>query len=345
MGRSRMALSLRSGLQNLSTVHPCKVTRQQIPKEEYQLLKMSRKMASRQAERSLNSSSFAAAIGLRGENARDELLLTIGNCLYYQQAHSQIATSTVCQRGEAKSSSKVDIVDNVPLVSEPARESSLDLKDLDGRKWGIKHESRALATYASNFIPLTCSGATAVQCRKPILLANDYGDKLYVKPDATLVGAELLYPGGVVIEVKCPYGDGDPKPQPKVVPNHMLQLQSSMAATFCHSCHVVYWTPRGTNIFLVPRNDSYIKLMLHALSLFLRMTDIVKQGVPTEETNAQQYLLDRAWLKDEEFCKVLKSHHHLRKKLQHLSTSLAKKSEAIARIPLTEYVSLSQPES
>ena len=61
---------------------------------------------------------------------------------------------------------------------------------------------------------------------------------------------------------------GKPVPYKNVCVNHIPQIMLEMFCTSTQECHYVVWTPVGTKVFLVERDDSYIELLLNYLYKF-----------------------------------------------------------------------------
>ena len=61
---------------------------------------------------------------------------------------------------------------------------------------------------------------------------------------------------------------GKPVPYKSVCVNHIPQIMLEMYCTTTQQCHYVVWTPVGTKVFLVERDDSYIELLLNYLYKF-----------------------------------------------------------------------------
>lgn len=56
---------------------------------------------------------------------------------------------------------------------------------------------------------------------------------------------------------------GKPIPYKNVCVNHIAQIMLEMFCTSTQQCHFVVWTPVGTKVFLVERDDAYIELLLN----------------------------------------------------------------------------------
>ena len=114
------------------------------------------------------------------------------------------------------------------------------------------------------------------------------------------------------MEVKCPYGHGSPSPHEALSARQLPQLQGAMLATGAAHCHLVSWSPLGTNIFWVPGSATFQAEMVHALALFARPT------------------LDEAKL--EEAGRAVRLH----------SQALARRAECVGRLPMIDCVLLGQ---
>ena len=77
--------------------------------------------------------------------------------------------------------------------------------------------------------------------------------------------------------MKCPFMGGKPIPYNNVCINHMHipQIMLEMFCTSTQECHYVVWTPIGTKVLLVKRDDKYIELLinylfnLHGMKMYL----------------------------------------------------------------------------
>ena len=61
---------------------------------------------------------------------------------------------------------------------------------------------------------------------------------------------------------------GKPIPYKNVCINHIPQIMLEMFCTSTQQCHYVAWTPIGTKVFLIERDDAYIELLLNYLYKF-----------------------------------------------------------------------------
>lgn len=84
-------------------------------------------------------------------------------------------------------------------------------------------------------------------------------------PDAIIEQAGIAK---IVIEIKCPFMGGKPVPYKNVCVNHIPQIMLEMFCTSTQQCHYVVWTPVGTKVFLVERDDAYLELLLNCLYKF-----------------------------------------------------------------------------
>lgn len=60
-----------------------------------------------------------------------------------------------------------------------------------------------------------------------------------------------------VLKIKCPFLGGKPFPYRNVCISHIPQIMLEMFSTSTQQCHFVVWTPVGTKVFLIDRDDSY----------------------------------------------------------------------------------------
>jgi hypothetical protein len=112
-------------------------------------------------------------------------------------------------------------------------------------------------------------------------------------PDALLEGAdELVGPGGVVVEVKCPFGGGAPRAYGRMHARHMPQVQGLMLATRRAMCHFVSWSPSGATVFGVHANESYQHAMVQALTAAASAAHDGRELSADEEAHAA---LVRSW--------------------------------------------------
>lgn len=84
-------------------------------------------------------------------------------------------------------------------------------------------------------------------------------------PDAIIEQAGIAK---IVIEIKCPFMGGKPVTYKNVCVNHIPQIMLEMFCTSTQQCHYVVWTPVGTKVFLVERDDAYLELLLNCLYKF-----------------------------------------------------------------------------
>ena len=61
---------------------------------------------------------------------------------------------------------------------------------------------------------------------------------------------------------------GEPVPYRNVCINHIPPIMLEMFCTSTQQCHYIVWTPVGTKVFLVKRDDCYIELLLNYLYKF-----------------------------------------------------------------------------
>eukprot|EP00967_Tisochrysis_lutea_P101440 scaffold152222_cov35-Tisochrysis_lutea.AAC.2 len=160
-------------------------------------------------------------------------------------------------------------------------------------------------------------------------------------------GAERIWPGGTVVEVKCPFREGSPSPHLWIPSAFMPQLQGQLMATGAARLHLVSWSPYGATVFHVPHDIDYQQQMSQALALFvngsrarnLRRRSATARPLPElalEQGNGSQAL-------DPHFDRANKETlWQLSKDLRERSIELAKRAECIARIPPSDCVTIVQ---
>ena len=98
-----------------------------------------------------------------------------------------------------------------------------------------------------------------------LLKDGDNQEWLGSSPDGVIEYNGILK---TVIEIKCPFMGGKPIPYKNVCINHIPQIILEMFCTSTKQCHYVVWTPIGTKVFLIERDNSYIELLLNCLYKF-----------------------------------------------------------------------------
>ena len=193
--------------------------------------------------------------------------------------------------------------------------ASADVQQSDpGVDWGQRHEASGLATYLSSYLSAACPSAEAHETGFwPFEVSHPSGARASVgaTPDAIVRGAEQVWPGGLVVEVKCPFRGGQPAPHVTVLPRMMPQLQGQLLATGAATLHLVSWSPYGSTVFRVTADLDYQREMGEALAL------VARQATGDGEELGR---LSRA--------------------VRERSVVLAKRSERVALIPPSECVSV-----
>ena len=159
-----------------------------------------------------------------------------------------------------------------------------------GSRWGHRYERSALATYLHAYVQPRCSAARVLETgfwpiggdATSVLPPSDGNLALGASPDALLDGVDALFPGGVVVEVKCPYGAGVPRAQGRVHARQMPQLQGALLATGRAHCHLVTWSPAGASVFGVAADAAYQRAMVEALVLAVEAAREGRPLVPME---------------------------------------------------------------
>ena len=149
--------------------------------------------------------------------------------------------------------------------------------------------------------------------------------------------ADRIWPGGTVVEVKCPFRNGSPTPHLSIRPNTMPQLQGQLMATGAARLHFVSWSPYGTTVFNVNSDVPYQQQMGEALALFVQLTAAHKReraaglGATSDARAAPRF--------DQGSKTLLRE---LSARVRARSIELAKKAECIAMIPAADCVDVVQ---
>ena len=126
----------------------------------------------------------------------------------------------------------------------------------DAMRWGSMCEDHAVATYIHK-MPCKMFKKTGLWIQ-----SDDNGSSwLGVSPDG-------IVDEDTVIEIKCPYMAGNPFPYRKVPVSYVPQCQLEMYATNTSKCHFVCWTPKRTFVYLIERDQQFIKELLDRLRSF-----------------------------------------------------------------------------
>ena len=131
--------------------------------------------------------------------------------------------------------------------------------------WGSINEDSALVTYLNKFFSQNKGGAVVKQTGIWCLKDDNNINWLGSSPGGIIELDGILK---TVIEIKCPFMGGKPVPYKNVCVNHIPQIMLEMFCTSTQQCHYVVWTPIGTKVFLVERDDTYIELLLNYLHKF-----------------------------------------------------------------------------
>lgn len=137
--------------------------------------------------------------------------------------------------------------------------------------WGSINEDSALVPYLKSF--LTKSKDDYIVRETGIWFLNDENNQSWLgsSPDGII---EENGKRKTVLEIKCPFMGGKPVPYKNVSVNHIPQIMLEMFCTSTQQCHYVVWTPVGTKVFLVERDDSYIELLLNYLYRFWNLASV-----------------------------------------------------------------------
>lgn len=121
--------------------------------------------------------------------------------------------------------------------------------------WGTHNEASAQLDYEME------TGNSITECG-----FCEYNEWLGASPDGLVVDCNA------VIEIKCPFGQRDKNPpQFKTAaeqPHYYAQMQIEMLATGTDACHFYQWSPHGTRLEIVQRDDGYIDDAVKELKAF-----------------------------------------------------------------------------
>ena len=131
--------------------------------------------------------------------------------------------------------------------------------------WGSMNEHSALVTYLNKFFSQSKHGATVKETGIWFLKNSNNQNWLGSSPDGIIEENGKLT---TVLEMKCPFMGGKPVPYKKVCVNHIPQIMLQMCCTSTQQCHYIVWTPVGTKVFLIERDDKYLELLLNYLYKF-----------------------------------------------------------------------------
>ena len=127
-------------------------------------------------------------------------------------------------------------------------------------EWGVLNEAAAIDQYKKITGHEVNSMGFAVH-------SNVRFDWLGASPDG-LLGC---FPGGGILEVKCPYNKGKPEtglPWSAMPFYYMPQVQGQMEIMDCEWVDLYCWTPNGSTIFRVVRERGYWNLISGILREF-----------------------------------------------------------------------------
>ncbi|KAE9601096.1 putative ING family protein [Lupinus albus] len=127
-------------------------------------------------------------------------------------------------------------------------------------EWGVINEATAIDQYKKITGNEVTSMAFAVH-------SNEHFDWLGASPDG-LLGS---FPGGGILEVKCPFNKGKPEtgsPWLTMPFYYMPQVQGQMEIVDCEWVDLYCWTPSGSTIFRVLRDRNYWNLIHGILKEF-----------------------------------------------------------------------------
>ena len=120
-------------------------------------------------------------------------------------------------------------------------------------RWGSLMEICAVATYMKYFPNATYQSTGIWQ--------HERCPWLGISPDG-------LVNNDIVVEIKCPFMNGNPFPYRNIPAQYIGQAQFEMYATKRRKMHFVVWTPKTTKIYEMEMNDEFIQLVLEELQAF-----------------------------------------------------------------------------
>ena len=164
-----------------------------------------------------------------------------------------------------------------------------------GAQWGHRYERSALATYLTAYVQPRCSTARLLETGFWPIASHPSGLAMGASPDALLEGWDSAFPGGVSVEVKCPFGGGIPRAQGKVHPRQMPQIQGTLLATGRAHCHFVTWSPSGAAIYHVRSEPAYQQAMVESLA---SITSAARAGRRLDTAEQQAAKRVRVWSAD-----------------------------------------------
>ena len=82
------------------------------------------------------------------------------------------------------------------------------------------------------------------------------------------VSPDGIVDNDTVVEIKCPYMEGNPFPYRKVPIFYIPQCQLEMYATKTTKCHFVCWTPKRTLVYFTERDEFIQELLVYLKSFW-----------------------------------------------------------------------------
>lgn len=119
--------------------------------------------------------------------------------------------------------------------------------------WGSMNEECALVTYLQSSIIRKSHLTNPIVKETGVWFLKDKNNKdwLASSPDGLMVEDSKTH---IVLEIKCPFMGGK---HIQSYVNHIPQLLLEMLCTSTSYCHYIVWTPVGTKVFLVEKDDNY----------------------------------------------------------------------------------------
>ena len=143
-------------------------------------------------------------------------------------------------------------------------------------QWGSLMEICGVATYLKYF-PNASFKSTGIW-------THDRCKWLGVSPDG-------LANEDIVIEIKCPFMNGNPFPYRSIPAQYVAQAQFEMYVTGRKKLHFVVWTPRTTKVYQMEMNERFIGLCLDELEVF---HDSLKDDTVPDMSAISEELLSEA---------------------------------------------------
>lgn len=133
-------------------------------------------------------------------------------------------------------------------------------------KWGTVCEDSAQVTYL-NYLNLPAPQAQLSKTGTWFIKKNET-EFIVASPDDIIdmngSGSKHLTGRGLV-EYKCPFMGGFPRPYKTIPVTHFVQILINMRAINAQCCHYVMWTPKITHIYLIKQDINLISDLINIL--------------------------------------------------------------------------------